>query len=241
MKMVKISIAALLALALTGCGNDSAPSAHGTLVSISASGEATRVPDVAGLSAGVVTEAEDGDAAMKTNAEQMEKVIKAIRKAGIEEKDIQTSGISLTPRYEYPPNTAGSPNRPGRTLVGYIARNTVNLKVREIGKLGDVLNALTEAGANQIHGPSLEIGEPEPVLADARQQALDKAQARAKTYAEALGMKVRRLVSVSESGSAGIPRPMMRAEMASADARAPVAPGETTLSVNLDLVFELED
>ncbi|KUJ84422.1 SIMPL domain-containing protein [Microbulbifer flavimaris] len=241
MNMVKISLTALLALMLTACGNDGAPREHGTLVSISAQGEATRVPDVAGISAGVVTEAEESDAAMKANAKQMEKVIKAIRKAGIEEKDIQTSGISLTPRYEYPQNTAGSPNRPGRTLVGYVARNTVNLKVRDIGKLGDVLSALTEAGANQIHGPSLEVGDPEPALAEARQQALAKAQARVQTYADALGMKVHRLVSVSEGGSGGMPRPMMRAEMASADARTPVAPGETTLSVNLDLVFELED
>ncbi|WP_237065495.1 SIMPL domain-containing protein [Microbulbifer guangxiensis] len=241
MKMLKLSLAALFTLGLIGCGNGNAPATHGTLVSISATGEATRVPDMASLSAGVVTEAKDSETAMKSNAEQMEKVVKAIRKAGIEEKDVQTSGISLTPRYEYPPNSAGSPNRPGRTLVGYIARNTVSLKVREIGELGDVLNALTEAGANQIHGPNLEIGEPEPVLAEARLQALEKARARAETYAEALGMEVRRLVSVSEGGSVDMPRPMMRAEMASADARAPVAPGETTLTVNLDLVFELAD
>ncbi|GAA5525396.1 26 kDa periplasmic immunogenic protein [Microbulbifer aestuariivivens] len=241
MKMVKIPLTALLALALVACGNDTAPGNNGTLVSISARGEATSVPDVAGLSAGVVTEAEDGDDAMKANAEQMEKVIKAIRKAGIDEKDIQTTGISLTPRYVYPPSTAGAPNRPGRTLVGYTASNTVSVKVRQISKLGDVLAALTAAGANQIYGPMLEIGEPEPVLAEAREQALDKAQARAHTYAKALGMKVKRIVSISETGSGGMPRPMMRmrAEMATADASAPVAAGENTLSVNLELVFEL--
>ncbi len=209
--------------------------ADGTLLNVSAQAEASRVPDVATLSAGVVTQAADGNAAMRQNAEQMAKVVAAIKAAGIPEKDVQTSGISLNPQYRY------AENEPPK-ITGYQASNTVSLKVRDIAKLGKVLDALAAVGANQINGPSFEIDQPEPVYDEARLAALKKAQARAETYAKALGLRVRRIVSISEGGGGFRPVPMMA--MAT-DAKAgrmestPVSPGETTLSVNLDVVFEL--
>ncbi|MBB3277514.1 MULTISPECIES: SIMPL domain-containing protein [Pseudoxanthomonas] len=209
--------------------------ADGTLLNVSAQAEASRVPDVATLSAGVVTQAADGNAAMRQNAEQMAKVVAAIKAAGIPEKDVQTSGISLNPQYRY------AENEPPK-ITGYQASNTVSLKVRDIAKLGKVLDALAAVGANQINGPSFEIDQPEPVYDEARLAALKKAQARAETYAKALGLRVRRIVSISEGGGGFRPVPMMAMAM---DAKAgrmestPVSPGETTLSVNLDVVFEL--
>lgn len=207
----------------------------GTLLNVSAQAEASRVPDVATLSAGVVTQAADGNAAMRQNAEQMAKVVAAIKAAGIPEKDVQTSGISLNPQYRY------AENEPPK-ITGYQASNTVSLKVRDIAKLGKVLDALAAVGANQINGPSFEIDQPEPVYDEARLAALKKAQARAETYAKALGLRVRRIVSISEGGGGFRPVPMMAMAM---DAKAgrmestPVSPGETTLSVSLDVVFEL--
>ncbi|GAB2900000.1 SIMPL domain-containing protein [Microbulbifer echini] len=236
MKFVKLSTVTLLALLVTACDNGQIPSERGTLVSIAAEGEARQTPDVANLSVGVVTEAEDSKKAMRNNAAQMESLLKAIKKAGIAKKDIQTSGVSLSPRYHYQKNQKPQ-------IVGYTARNTVSIKVRKLDELGGVLDDLTTAGANQINGPSFEIGEPGPVKAEAREKALLDAQERATIYAKALGMKVRRIVSISEQGSGGIPRPMMlRGQMESMkeSASTPIAPGETTLSVNLDLVFELE-
>jgi uncharacterized protein YggE len=205
--------------------------ADGTLLNVSAQAEASRVPDVATLSAGVVTQAADGNAAMRQNAEQMAKVVAAIKAAGIPEKDVQTSGISLNPQYRY------AENEPPK-ITGYQASNTVSLKVRDIAKLGKVLDALAAVGANQINGPSFEIDQPEPVYDEARLAALKKAE----TYAKALGLRVRRIVSISEGGGGFRPVPMMTMAM---DAKAgrmestPVSPGETTLSVNLDVVFEL--
>ena len=210
-----------------------AMTADGTLLSVSAQAQASRVPDVATISTGVVTQAVDGNTAMRQNAEQMAKVMAAIKAAGIADKDIQTSGINLSPQYRYVENEAPK-------ITGFQASNTVNVKVRDIAKLGKVLDALAANGSNQINGPTFEIDQPEPVYDEARLAALAKAKARAETYAKALGLRVRRIVSISEGGGGGFqPMPMMRMSAKSADMETQVAPGETTLSVNLDVVFEL--
>ena len=209
--------------------------ADATLLSVSAQAEAKRVPDVATISAGVVTQAADANAAMRANAVQMDKVMAAIKAAGIAEKDIQTSGISVSPQYKY------TDNQPP-TITGYQASNTVSIKVRKIDKIGEVLDALVASGANQVNGPSFEIDQPEAVYDEARRAALEKAQQRAQMYAKSLGMKVRRIVSISEGGGFQPPRPMMMAKASFDRAGAessPVSPGETTLTANLDVVFEL--
>ncbi|RZA31233.1 MAG: SIMPL domain-containing protein [Lysobacteraceae bacterium] len=204
-----------------------------TLLSVSANAQASRVPDVATISAGVVTQAVDGNAAMRQNAEQMARVMEAIKDAGIPEKDVQTSGINLSPQYRYVENEAPK-------ITGFQASNTVNLKVRDIARLGKVLDALAAQGSNQINGPSFEIDQPEPVYDEARLAALKKAQARAETYAKSLGLRVRRIVSISEGGGNNFqPMPMMAMRASKAEMDTQVSPGETTLSVNLDVVFEL--
>ncbi len=233
-----------LGLALAGiAGAAGAQSVHtqapivasdSTLVSISASAEASQVPDIATVSAGVVTQAVDGNSAMRQNAERMAKVLAAIKAAGIAERDVQTSGINLSPQYRYVENEAP-------TITGYQASNTVSLKVRDVANLGKVLDALAAQGSNQIHGPSFEIDDPEPVYAEARLAALAKARARAVTYADALDLRVRRIVSISEGGGGGFqPMPMMvQSKSRDMVESTPVSPGETTLSVSLDVVFEL--
>ncbi len=207
--------------------------ADGTLLSVSAQAEAKRVPDVATISAGVVTQASDANAAMRANAEQMDKVMAAIRAAGIAERDIQTTGISVNPEYRY------AENQPP-TITGYQASNTVSLKVREVARLGKVLDALVASGANQVNGPSFEIDQPEAAYDEARRAALDKAQARAAMYAKTLGMRVRRIVSISEGGGFQPPMPIMAMRMEKAQAAdTAVSPGESTLGASLDVVFEL--
>ncbi|MBN8431215.1 SIMPL domain-containing protein [Microbulbifer salipaludis] len=219
----------------TGCGSDDTGHPSGTLISISVQGEASQAPDTAHLSTGIVTEAANSNDAMRANAEQMDKLMQAIKKAGIPDKDVQTSGISLNPRYDYQPNRE-------REIVGYQARNTVSITLRKLDELSNVIDTLAAEGANQLHGPSFSIAEPEPLLAEARNKALQQAQARAASYAESLGTKVRRIVSISEGGQGGMPRPMARMEMAAAQdgPSTPIARGESSVSVNLELLFELE-
>ena len=228
----------LSAIAMTAFAQAAAPAVHapgdGTLLSVSAQAEARRVPDVATVSAGVVTQAADANAAMRANATQMDKVMAAIRAAGIAERDIQTSGVNLNPQYKYVDNQAPA-------ITGYQASNTVNLKVRDIAKLGKVLDALVASGANQVNGPGFEIDQPEAAYDEARRGALEKAQARAAMYAKTLGLRVRRIVSISEGGGfqPPMPVPMMAMARGKAEADTAVSPGETTLAANLDVVFEL--
>ena len=222
---------------MTACAQSPtlATSSDGTLLSVSAQADASRVPDVASLSTGVVSQAADANAALRANAEQMTKVMAAIKAAGIAEKDIQTSGINVSPQYKY------ADNQPPK-ITGYEASNTVSIKVREIGKLDKVLDVLVASGANQVNGPSFEIDEPEAVYDEARRAALDKAQKRAEMYAKSLDLKVKRIVSISEGAGFQPPRPMMmmaKAEAYDRAASAPVSPGETKLTANLDVVFEL--
>ena len=229
-------LVAPLLLAAAGAAWAQSAGPDGTLLSVSAHAEATRVPDVATISAGVVTQAADANAAMQANAKQMDGVMRAIRAAGIAERDIQTSGINLNPQYRYAENQPPA-------ITGYQASNTVNIKVRDIGDLGGVLDALVASGANQVNGPSFEIDEPEAAYDEARREALAKARARANMYAETLGMRVRRIVSIDEGGGFQPPMPMPMMAMSRAEKGVAydtaVSPGETTLSANLNVVFEL--
>ena len=227
---------ALGSLSMTTASAQSAPTqaapTDGTLLSISASAEASRTPDIATLSTGVVTQAADANGAMRANSEAMNRLVAAIKAADIADRDVQTSGINLNPQYRY------AENQPP-VITGYQASNTVNLRVRDLRRLGAVLEALVASGANQINGPTFEIDDADGVQDEARAAALKKAQARAEVYAASLGMRVRRIVSISEGGGFQPVRPMMAMRAMAQDSAPPVSPGETTLTANLDVVFEL--
>lgn len=210
-------------------------SADGTLLSVSAQADSKRVPDIATISTGVVSQAADANGALRGNAEQMTKVVAAIKAAGIADRDIQTGGVNLNPQYRYGENVPP-------TITGYQASNNVNLVVRDIGKLGKILDALVATGANQINGPTFDVDKKDAAYDEARRAALEKAQGRAEMYAKTLGLKVRRIVSISEGGSRSNPPPMMfamagREQKMAADT--PIEAGETALSISLDVVFEL--
>ncbi len=208
-------------------------SSQGTLLSISAQAEAAQAPDIASISVGVVTESTDSAQAMRDNATRMNAVLAAIGKLRIADKDVQTSGVNLYPQHRYVRDEAPQ-------ISGYQASNTVTVKVRDLSRLGEVMDALAGQGANQIHGPNFQIDNPEPLYDKARLAALDKARQRAKTYADALGARVLRIVSIGEGGGGYRPVPMMAmAKSADMAESTPIAPGENTVSVSLDVVFEL--
>jgi uncharacterized protein YggE len=206
-----------------------------TLLQINAHGETTRTPDLAQISAGVVTQNLDANTAMRANAQRMTAVIAALKQAGAAERDIQTSSINLEPRYKYGPN-----QRP--TITGYQCTNAVNVRLRDLSKIGAVLDALVKQGANQINGPTFTVDKPDAAMDEARADAVRHAQARADLYAAATGLRVRRIVSITESSEEPRPpRPMMMrmAPMASSAEPTPIAAGEDTIGVDLDVVYEL--
>ena len=228
---------ALNAFAQTSSVTSPAPrmesAVSGTLLSISAEAEARRVPDIARVSTGVVTQAADANAAMRANAEQMTRVVATIKRAGVAERDIRTGGIHLHPQYRH------GDNQPP-TISGYQASNTVDITVRDLARLGSTLDALVAGGANQINGPSFDVDDKESAYDEARRAAVDKARKRADMYAQILGMRVRRIVSISEGGSVGPPMPMMAMARMEQSSDTPISPGENALTVNLNVVFELE-
>ena len=206
----------------------------GTRLDVSAIGEVSRIPDVAIISAGVVTRQPTASAAIQENAARMERVLAALKRAGVADRDVQTSSINLNPEYRY------QENQPPQ-LNGYTASNQVSVRFRDIRNSGRILDALVAEGANQINGPTLTIDKPETALDEARTQALATGRARADFYARALGKRVVRLVSVSEGGG-NYPAPpmpmMMEARTQSADTK--IVPGEQKLRVALSMVFELQ-
>ena len=213
------------------------PVLSGTRLDVNATGEVSRVPDLAIISAGVQTLQPTATGAIEENAARMERVRAALKRAGIADRDIQTSTISLNPEYRY------AENQPPR-LTGYRASNNVNVKFRDLKRTGAILDALVAEGANQLNGPSLTIDKPESAYDEARVKAIAAGQARAELYARALGKRIVRILSVSESG-AFVPPPMpyaMRdgAQAASAVAKTEVDPGTQELSVSVSMSFELQ-
>lgn len=206
----------------------------GTRLDISATGESVRVPDIAIISTGVVTRSTTATAALEENAARMERVTAALKRAGIADRDIQTSNLNLNPEYRY------VENQPPQ-LVGYSASNNLSVRFRDIRNTGRILDALVAEGANQINGPTLTIDKPEAALDEARANAIAVGRARAELYARTLGLRVMRLLSVSE-GVEGYRAPppmpvMMEARAGAADSK--IAPGEQKLQVTVTMSFEL--
>jgi uncharacterized protein YggE len=207
----------------------------GTRLDVNATGEVTRVPDLAIITSGVVARSATASGAIQQAATRIARVREALRQAGIADRDIQTSNISLNPEYIY------ANNQPPK-LNGYTATNQLSIRFRDIENTGKILDALVKEGANQINGPNLTIDKPEAALDEARAKAVAVGRARADLYARSLGMRVVRLVSVNESGgSYPVPPPMpmyARAEAAQA-ADTKLDAGEKTPQINVAMTFEL--
>ncbi|MCV0369292.1 SIMPL domain-containing protein [Filomicrobium sp.] len=204
-------------------------------VTVSASASVEVDPDAASITSGVVSEAATAREALDANTKSMSNLIDGLKAAGITDKDIQTSNFSIHPRHEHNPKDGGPPK-----LVGYSVNNSVNVLVRDLPKLGEILDLMVSLGANQMQGMNFIVTNAETLKDDARREAIANAQRRAKLYATAAGAKVGDVVRISEdvSSEEGGPRPMFRAaKMASA---VPVAPGQETLEARVTVTWELD-
>ena len=204
----------------------------GTILEVSAEGRTTRVPDLAIVQAGVTTQAPSaGEAYAQANA-KMSRVIAALRAGGIAERDIQTSSISLQPQYR-----DRESNQPP-VIFAYQAQNSVTVRFRDVSKAGPILDILVREGANTISGPSLTLSQPDAAMDEARADAVAKARARAELYARAAGLRVDRILLISENGSPDLPMGGVRFRF-NAD-KAEVMPGESEVNVTVTVRFLLK-
>lgn len=207
----------------------------GTRLDIVARGETRQVPDVATIRTGVVTQASTAAVALAENATRIDRVIAALRRAGIADRDIATAQIGLSPQYRY------GENQPP-IITGYQANNTVSVRFRDVARSGAVLDALVREGANQIDGPNLSLDRPEAALDEARTQAIATARARAELYARAAGLRVVRILSISENlnGDGPVPMPGLVSMVARDAAETKIVAGEQELGVTVSVAFLLD-
>jgi uncharacterized protein YggE len=198
------------------------------------SAEIEAVPDLATVTAGVETQAPTAAEALAANSQAMATVFAALEAAGIARRDLQTSQLSLSPVYEPYRDGAEQPQR----IVAYQASNLLTVTVREVGKLGGVIDELAEAGANRLHGVGFEVARPRPVLDEARRQAVVDARAKAELFAEAAGVTLGPVVSLTESVAQAPVAHRARADMAME--AAPVAEGTVSLGAEVEVVYRLE-
>ena len=205
-------------------------------LNLSAYGEVKTAPDMATISFGVVTEATTAAEAMRLNATRMTQVMAALRRAGIAERDVQTSGLNLSPQYDY------VQNEPPR-LRGYQASNRVTVIINDLDAVGSTADAVVTAGVNQIDGISFGLRDPTTAENQARQLAVRNLQAKASLYAQALGVGLGGIRSLSEGGGYSpqpVPMYAVRAQsMDRGESSTPVAAGELTVRIDITGVYDL--
>ncbi|OSQ47292.1 SIMPL domain-containing protein [Marivita geojedonensis] len=202
-------------------------------LTVSGEGSVFAVPDLAVVSVGAMADASTAQEAMDQTSDITSAILARLADAGIEGRDIQTSDLSLNPIWNHRATTDDRPR-----IEGYQASNRVTVRVRELDALGGVLDALLRDGANQLGGLQFTVSDPEPLLNEARVRAVADARARAELLADAAGVQLGGLISLSETGTP-MPRPEMMGMARASDAAVPVAEGETELRAGVTLVYEI--
>jgi uncharacterized protein len=207
---------------------------------ISVTGEASISvpPDRAEIDAGVTSDAKTAREASDANNTAMAKVLAALKSAAIDEKDVQTSRLSLQPQYAAP----SSSGRPGPSaIVGYRASNRVAIRLKDVARVAGVIDTLVAAGANDVGNINFLVSNASKLLDDAREKALSDARRKAEIYAKAAGVTLGQPLSISEGGAPG---PVFRAKMAlpvaTASAPTPIAQGEETLSISVSVTWAIK-
>lgn len=237
--MKNIILTTVAALALSACNSGgptyiTAAEVPMAKIQVSATGTANMAPDMATVSAGVVTQGKTAREAMFGNATKMTRAFEELEAAGIEKKFITTSQLSLQPKYNYQ-------NRQSPKIDGYEARNTVSAKTYNLDNVGAMLDALVKAGVNNINGVQFSIKDSKAARDKARQDAIREAREKAEGMAAAAGVKLGKLKSLSESGGHFNPRPVSYAmnTARSAEVSTPVSAGEQSISVTVNMSYDI--
>jgi uncharacterized protein YggE len=233
----RISLATILAAAVAAGTLLAVPARAQTeppaMISVTGEAQVSVPPDLAHIDGGVTSEAKTAREASEANNAAMGKVLLALKGAGIDEKDYQTSRLSLQPQ-----NSSSKPGGPS-TIVGYRASNRVTIRLRDIAKLANVIDTLVGAGANEIGGINFTVSQASKLLDEAREQAIADARRKAEIYARAAGVTLGAPLSITEGGAPG---PILYRRMAApmAAAGVPVAQGEETLQVTVSVSWAIK-
>lgn len=231
---------ALLMLILCAAGAPAAaaePQQPARTVTVTGTGTSSVVPDRAEVLAGVQTQAETAGAALATNNEAVRRLFRTLAEHGVAERDHQTRNLHVGPVYEQPSPTRGGAPR----VVAYQVTNQVRIVVRDLARLGGLLDALVKTGANRLDGVRFVVSDPAAATDQARKAAVDDAKRRAALYVEALGARLGKVMQISEAGI-HLPRPefMQAATARSLAADVPIATGENEISANIAVTFAIE-
>jgi len=206
------------------------------MITVSGEGTVSVPPDLALVDGGVTSEARTAREASEANNVAMSKVLLALKTAGLDDKDLQTSRLSLFPQYAQ----QNRPNPGPNVITGYRASNRVTIRVRDVKKVAATIDALVSSGANEVGGVNFMVTKASELLDEARTQAIADARRKAELYAKAAGVNLGMPISISEDGSNPPPAPMMLRKMAADSASAPVAQGEEVLRVNVSVSWEIK-
>ncbi|MDR6757801.1 uncharacterized protein YggE [Mycoplana sp. BE70] len=211
------------------------------VITVTGEGHSDVAPDMAIVELGVVKDGKTAREALDANNKAMAEVMKALKDAGIAERDLQTSGFTINPQYHFPQNENGE-NKPP-VLVGFQVANMLSLRIRDLSKLGAILDQTVTLGVNQTGGIRFTNDKPESAISEARKRAVEDAIAKAKELTQAAGIGLGRVLEMSETSYRPQPMPMMRSAMAKdfAAEAVPVAAGETSYSVNVTVTFALQN
>ena len=204
-------------------------------LSVEGRGVVEVAPDMAVITLGVTAHGKQAREALDLNTSRMTETLRVLNEAGIAPRDVQTLNLSLNPVWEGRRNGPETPPE----ITGFQARNTVTVRIRDLAKLGSILDAVVSAGANEFQGLSFGLQDPEDTKDEARRRAVADARRKAELYAMAAGQQLGKLVSMNESADRSGPRPMMM-EMARSSGPAPIAEGELSVEAGVSVIYELE-
>lgn len=239
-RLLAVTLLAGLALGAVACTpkTEVTVAAPGQASGITVQGTATVAvrPDVARLNLGVEVTAPTVAAARNGAAEAMTKVQAVLKQKGVQEKDIRTTSLNITPRYSNTPDRTGTP-----TITGYSVSNVLQVTVRNIDTVSDVLDSAVAAGGNavRVQGISFTVDQPEQFMTQARDEAVKNARTRAETLAKAAGLTLGNARSISETTNGGIPVPERVSAPAAAGGATPISPGEQTLQLTVTVTYDV--
>lgn len=204
-------------------------------ITVTGQGSVEAVPDMATISIGVTSEAKTSAEALGENSAAVTQVLAQVKAAGIAPRDVQTSGLSLSPVWSNGGSAAKSP----REIVGFSVNNQITVRVRELAGLGEILDVLVQNGANRFHGLRFGVQVPRPLEDEARQLAVADALKKAKLYAGAADVSLGDILEINENGASGFRPVAARGVMMSESV--PIAEGEISISASVTMVFEIGD